>query len=69
MSPTVDALLPLSFLEAVRHVDAPDEDVAELVSDLRNKRLGLSETVYNQIKRFTDAVKRRQRTSHDEAVG
>jgi len=39
------------------------------VSDLRNKRLGLSETVYNQIKRFTDAVKRRQRTSHDEAVG
>ena len=71
MSPTVDALLPLSFLEAVRHVDAPDEDVedAELVSDLRNKRLGLSDTVYNQIRRFTDAVKRRQRTSHDEAVG
>ena len=69
MSPTVDALLPLSFLEAVRHVDAPDEDPAELVSDLRNKRLGLSDTVYNQIKRFTDAAKRRQRTSHDEAVG
>ncbi len=70
MSPTVDALLPLSFLEAVRHVDSPDEDIdAELVSDLRNKRLGLSDTVYNQIRRFTDAVKRRQRTSHDEAVG
>src|SRR4026207_1740122 len=70
MSPTVDALLPLSFLEAVRHVDSPDEDVeAGLVSDLRNKRLGLSDTVYNQIRRFTDAVKRRQRTSHDEAVG
>jgi hypothetical protein len=69
MSPTVDALLPLSFLEAVRHVDAPDEDLAELVSDLRNKRFGLSETVYKQIKRFTDAVKRRQRTSYDEAVG
>ncbi len=70
MSPTVDALLPLSFLEAVRHVDSPDVDVeAELVSDLRNKRLGLSDTVYNQIRRFTDAVKRRQRTSHDEAVG
>ena len=70
MSPTVDALLPLSFLEAVRHVDSPDEDLdAELVSDLRNKRLGLSDTIYNQIKRFTDAAKRRQRTSHDEAVG
>src|SRR5688500_13543775 len=70
MSPTVDALLPLSFLEAVRHVDSTDVDVeAELVSDLRNKRFGLSDTVYNQIRRFTDAVKRRQRTSHDEAVG
>jgi hypothetical protein len=69
MSPTVDALLPLSFLEAVRHVDSPDEDFeAELVSDLRNKRLGLSDTVYMQIRRFTDAVKRHQRTSHDEAV-
>lgn len=70
MSPTVDALLPLSFLEAVRNVDTPVEDLeAELVSDLRNKRLGLSDTVYMQIKRFTDAVKRGQRTSHDEAVG
>lgn len=70
MSSTVDALLPLSFLEAVRNVDTPVEDFeAELVSDLRNKRLGLSETVYMQIKRFTDAVKRGQRASHDEAVG
>jgi len=70
MSPTVDALLPLSFLEAVRHVDSPEEDFdAELVSDLRNKRFGLSDTVYNQIRRFTDASRKRQRTSHDEAVG
>lgn len=70
MSPTVDALLPLSFLEAVRNVDSPVEDFdAELVSDLRNKRFGLSDTVYMQIKRFTDAVRRNQRTSHDEAVG
>jgi len=69
MSATVDALLPLSFLEAVRFVDSPVEDFeAELVGDLRNKRLGLSDTVYKQIKRFTDAAKRRQRMSHDEAV-
>lgn len=69
MSDTVDALLPLSFLEAVRNVDSPVEDFeAELVSDLRNKRLGLSDTVYMQIRRFTDAVKRGQRTSYDEAV-
>lgn len=70
MSDTVNALLPLSFLEAVRDVDSPVEDFeAELVGDLRNKRLGLSDTVYMQIKRFTDAVKRGQRTGHDEAVG
>jgi predicted hydrocarbon binding protein len=70
MSATVDALLPLSFLEAVRFVDSPEEDFeAELVGDLRNKRLGLSETVYMQIRRFTDAVKRGQRMSHDEAAG
>lgn len=70
MNDTVDPLLPLSFLEAVRNVDTPVEDFeAELVSDLRNKRLGLSDTIYNQIKRFADAVKRGQRTSHDEATG
>lgn len=70
MPDTVDALLPLSFLEAVRNVDSPVEDFeAELVGDLRNKRLGLSDTVYMQIRRFNDAVKRGQRTSIDEAVG
>lgn len=70
MPDTVDALLPLSFLEAVRNVDSPVEDFeAELVGDLRNKRLGLSDTIYMQIRRFSDAVKRNQRTSFDEAVG
>jgi len=66
---TVDALLPLSFLEAVRAVDRPSgEHEAEFVPELRNKRLGLSDTVYAQIKRYTDAVKKSQRTSYDEAV-
>lgn len=70
MSDTVDALLPLSFLEAVRDVDSPVEDFeAELVGELRNKRLGLSDTVYMQIRRFNEAVKRGQRASADEAVG
>jgi hypothetical protein len=69
MPATVDALLPLSLLEAVRNVDSPVEDLeAELVGDLRNKRLGLSETVYMQIRRYNEAVKRNQRTGHDEAV-
>lgn len=70
MTTTVDALLPLSFLEAVRNVDSPVEDFeAELVGDLRNKRLGLSDTVYNQIRRFNDAIKRNQRASMEEAMG
>ncbi len=68
-SASVDSLLPLSLLEAVRDVDSPIEDFeAELVGDLRNKRLGLSDTVYMQIKRYTEAVKRSQRTAHDETV-
>ncbi len=70
MPTTVDALLPLSFLQAVRSVDSPDDDLdAELVPELRNKRLGLSETVYAQIRRYTDAVRRHQRTEYEEAVG
>ena len=69
MSTTVDALLPLSLLEAVRNVDRPDGDhEAEFVPELLNKRFGTSETVYAQIKRYTEAVKRNQRAAHDEAV-
>ena len=69
MSTTVDALLPLSLLEAVRNVDTPSDGLeVEFVGDLRNKRLGLSETVYAQIERYADAVKRKQPAVHDEAV-
>ncbi len=68
MHSTVDALLPLSLLEAVRDVDTPGDLDAEFVDELRNKRLGLSDTVYSQIKRYTEAVRRRQRGSQDEAV-
>ena len=66
---TVDALLPLSLLEAVRDVDTPDDDAdADYVAELRNKRLGLSDTVYAQIKRYTDAVRKQIRTAEDEAI-
>lgn len=68
MLATVDALLPLSLLEAVRDVDTPGDLDSEFVDELRNKRLGLSDTVYLQIKRYTDAVRKRQRTAHDESV-
>lgn len=70
MSATVDPLLPLSLLEAVRTVDLPEGDLeAEFVAELRNKRLGLSDTVFAQIKRFGEAVRRRQPQSFDEANG
>jgi len=66
----VDPLIPLSLLEAVRTVDLPDIDLeAEFVHELRNKRLGLSDTVFAQIRRFTEAVKRKQRTDFVEATG
>jgi len=67
MSRTIDALLPLSLLEGVRAVDRPVvEPETEFVDELRNKRLGLSDTVQAQIRRYTDAVRRRQRTANDE---
>ena len=69
MLATVNALLPLSLLEAVRNVDTPsDQFDAEYVDELRNKRFGLSDTVYAQIKRHTEAVRRRQRIGQDEAI-
>jgi len=69
MAATVDPLLPLSLLEAVRNVDTPQGDLeAEFVAELRNKRLGLSDTVHAQIKRYGDAVRRQHRPLQDEAV-
>lgn len=69
MLATVDSLLPLSLLEAVRNVDTPsDQFDAEYVDELRNKRLGLSETIYAQIKRHNEAVKRGHRIGQDEAI-
>ncbi|MGH7717664.1 MAG: hypothetical protein ACREON_02310, partial [Gemmatimonadaceae bacterium] len=69
MPTTVDALMPLSFLEAVRSIDAPTDLEAEFVAELRNKRLGLSETVYAQIRRYSDAKKRKERPVEEEAIG
>lgn len=67
---TVDALLPLSLLEAVRAVDTPRDDMdAEYVAELRSKRLGLSDTVHMQIRRYSGAIRKGQRAPQDEAVG
>lgn len=70
MSTTVDPLVPLVLLEAVRAVDTPDGELeAEFVEELRTKRFGLSDTVLAQIRRYSDAVKRNQRLPIDEAAG
>ena len=70
MAPTVNPRIPLSLLEAVRQVDTPEEDPdAEYVQELRNKRLGLSDTVYQQIRRYSDAAKRGQMIPYTEATG
>lgn len=70
MPPTVHARVPLSLLEAIRDVDSPGGEVeTEYVQELRNKRLGLSDTVYAQIRRYSDAVKRNQAIAITEATG
>jgi predicted hydrocarbon binding protein len=69
MASTVDPLLPLSLLRTVRTIDQPEELEVEFVPEMLNKRFGLSETVYAQIRRYEEAVRRQQRVSQDEATG
>ncbi|MCA0374982.1 MAG: hypothetical protein LCH84_04900 [Gemmatimonadetes bacterium] len=65
----LDARLPLALLEAVKIIDTPAADLeAELVHELRNKRLGLSETVLQQIRRYQDAVRGGQKVAFDEVL-
>jgi hypothetical protein len=72
MGGPLDARLPLALLEAVKAIDTPEADLdaedAELVHELRNKRLGLSDTVYQQIKRYSEAVRRQQRVPFADAL-
>ena len=69
MPGTVNAIVPLSLLEAVRSVDIPEGDDVEYVQEHRNKRLGLSDTVIAQIRRYKDAMKRNQQIAVHEASG
>ena len=56
--------------EAIRRIDTPEDQVdAEYVPELRNKRLGLSDTVYTQIRRYSEATKRGQKIPFAEASG
>ena len=71
MAGTVNAIVPLSLLEAVRSVDIPEgEDVdVEYVQEHRNKRLGLSDTVIAQIRRYKEALKRKYTSFSGFSVG
>ncbi|MEO7822116.1 MAG: hypothetical protein ABIS15_00810 [Gemmatimonadaceae bacterium] len=71
MAGFVNALVPLSLLEAVRSIDIPEGDDVEVeyVQEHRNKRLGLSDTVIAQIRRYKDAMKRNQPIAIHEATG
>ena len=64
-----DARLPLALLEAVKLIDTPaTEFEAELFDELRTKRLGLSETVAQQIRRYAQAVKAGQTIGYEETL-
>lgn len=65
----IDAILPLSLLEAMRNVDTPVEDgLEELAGEIVAKRLGLSPTVAAQIARYDWAAGRGAPVSLEEAL-
>ena len=69
MPATIDALLPLSLLQAVKASDAADGWYElDSVPEIRNKRLGLSDTVFAQIQRYREAVGRGKRIGEAEVV-
>ena len=68
---TVDPLIPLKLLETVRAADRPqgsEATEAEYVPELLNKRLGMTDTVLAQIRRYHEAVERGQGVGRDEVV-
>lgn len=66
----IDAQVPLSLLEAVRAVDQPDQGYeTEYVPELRNKRFGLSDTVFAQIQRYNESVRRGDLINREEVAG
>ncbi|MEO9018999.1 MAG: hypothetical protein ABI314_00710 [Gemmatimonadaceae bacterium] len=69
LSMSVDPLLPLSLLEAVRDADRLDSGTdAEYAPEFINKRLGTTDTVYAQIRRYTDAARRGHLIQESEVV-
>jgi len=68
-SMSVDPLVPLSLLEAVREADRLEGGAdAEYAPEFINKRLGTTDTVYAQIRRYDDAVRRGHPVPEAEVV-
>jgi hypothetical protein len=66
---SVDPLVPLSLLEAVREADRPESDgEAEYAPEFLNKRLGTTDTVYTQIRRYNEAARRGHAIDEAEVV-
>lgn len=66
----VHPLVPLVLLEAVRDADRPDGAAdAEYAPELLNKRLGTTETIYTQIRRYTGAERHREMIPSTEVAG
>jgi hypothetical protein len=70
LAPTVDAIVPLSLLEAIRNLDTPLDDglAAEFASETIARRLGLSTTVAAQIERYREMAERRDPVAIEEVV-
>ena len=65
----VDPLVPLSLLEAVREADRLDgQDDAEYAQEFLNKRLGTTDTIFTQIRRYSEAARRGQPIPGEEVV-
>jgi hypothetical protein len=67
---TVNAIVPLALLEAIRNLDTPLDDglPAELAAETITKRLGLSTTVAAQIQRYREMADGGLGVSEEEAV-
>ena len=65
----VDPLVPLSLLEAVREADRLDgQGDAEYAQEFLNKRLGTTDTIFTQIRRYNEAARRGQPIPEEEVV-
>ncbi len=69
-SSTVNAIVPLALLEAIRNLDTPLNDglSAELAQETFTKRFGLTSTVAAQIERYRDMVGKATAVGLEEVV-